>query len=217
MFLHRRVRQFFTTRSFFLLSRFRAHEWKWNCSRKVRNTANSLFAYFTDIQKIFDISHERNRSCFKRVKNFPLQNSPGLVVLYDGRGSCPKPGLIFLRIKNHYYVLTHENRLFIFTDISRTRARYALTPCTRALKDIRPGRMCWSRRIDIIFCRFRGIKCDNFAIPIRDKKKIASYCAFHMRVNYHIKNNIDSFDFFKYFFLDITLYSFVKKKYSDKK
>jgi len=33
-------------------------------------------------------------------------------------------------------------------------------------------RMCWSHKIDIVSRRSEGIKCDNFAIPIRDKEKL---------------------------------------------
>lgn len=34
------------------------------------------------------------------------------------------------------------------------------------------GRMCYSHRIDIASRRSEGIKCGNFAIPIRDKEKL---------------------------------------------
>lgn len=41
----------------------------------------------------------------KNIRVVFLSNSPRAVMLYDGKGSCPKPGLIFLRTKMHYYVL----------------------------------------------------------------------------------------------------------------
>lgn len=61
----------------------------------------------------------------------------------------------------------------MFSDISRRRQLGVFSPLAHADTERSPlERMCWSHRIDIASRRSEGIKCGNFAIPIRDKEKL---------------------------------------------
>jgi hypothetical protein len=97
------------------------------------------------------------------------------VLLYNGKGSWPNPGLIFFKAEIRYHVLKYAitgtwidcscSVIFLGRELN------VFSPLVHADTETSPlGRMCWSHRIDIVSRRSEGIKCDNFVIPIRDKE-----------------------------------------------
>lgn len=116
----------------------------------------------TEVIKISTVLYNRIYFLLATERNILLWNSPKAVMLYDGKGSCPKPGLMVLQIRSRSVLcINKESRIYCLSSLIFLGREFCcvFTPCTytRTLKDI-IKRMCWSQKIDIASCRSAGIK-----------------------------------------------------------